>query len=103
MAFISAKDKLMILVTGKATLKEINELEKQAELEKEEPPKEEPPKDEPPKEEPPKDEPDEKDKRIAELEAQLKEAQAENVNGNSGGNEPSFDEQLESMFKDYRY
>lgn len=97
MAVLSATEKLKILALGKATLKEINELEAQAENE----PKEEPPKEEPPKEEPPK-ELDEKDKRIAELEVQLKEAQADNVHGNNETPRVSFDEQLTEMFKDIR-
>ena len=99
MAVLTATEKLKILALGKATLKEINELEAEAEKE---PPKEEPPKEEPPKEEPPKDEPDEKDKRIAELEAQLKEAQADNVHGNNETPSVSFEEQLNEMFKDIR-
>ena len=46
---------------------------------------------------------DEKDKRIAELEAQLKEAQAENVHGNNETHDSvSFDERLNEMFKDIR-
>ena len=104
MAVLTATEKLKILALGKATLKEINELEAEAEKEppKEEPPKEEPPKEEPPKEEPPKEEPDEKDKRIAELEAQLKEAQADNVHGNNETPSVSFEEQLNEMFKDIR-
>ena len=92
MAILSATEKLKLLVSGKATLKEINELEKQAEDEKTDPePKVDP-------------EPDEKDKRIAELEAQLKEAQKENVNGNNEtfNTNVSFDEQLNEMFKDIR-
>ena len=89
MAVLTATEKLKILALGKATLKEINELEAEAEKE-------------PPKEEPPKDEPDEKDKRIAELEAQLKEAQADNVHGNNETPSVSFEEQLNEMFKDIR-
>ena len=88
MALLTAREKLDLLVRGKATLREINELENQAENEPEPEPT---------------PEPDEKDKRIAELEAQLKEAQEKNVHGNSGGNVPSFDEQLDNMFKDYRF
>ena len=99
MAILTATEKLKILALGKATLKEINELEALAEKE---PPKEEPPKEEPPKEESPKGEPDEKDKRIAELEAQLKEAQADNVHGNNETPSVSFEEQLNEMFKDIR-
>ena len=89
MAVLTATEKLKILALGKATLKEINELEAEAEKE-------------PPKEEPPKEEPDEKDKRIAELEAQLKEAQADNVHGNNETPSVSFEEQLNEMFKDVR-
>ena len=104
MAILSASEKLKILATGKATLKELNELEKMAETEDANKmetvePKEEP-KEEPKKE--PKE--DEKDKRIAELEAQLKEAQADNVHANNGNEkELSFEEQLDTMFRDYKF
>ena len=98
--------KLVLLTQKGLTWKEVQEMDKGLESEKEEPPKEEPPKEEPPKEEPPKEEPpkepDEKDKRIAELEAQLKEAQADNVHGNNETPDVSFDEQLNEMFKDIR-
>ena len=118
MGVLSASEKLKILATGKATLKELNELEKMAETEDankdepivkvlEQPGGGEPQPKEEPKEEPkedPKEEPkeDEKDKRIAELEAQLKEAQADNVHGNNETPSVSFDEQLSEMFKDIR-
>ena len=67
------------------------------------------PKDEPndePKDEP-KDEPTENEKklldRVAELEAQLKDAQSDNVHGNNETTTSvSFDEQLNEMFKDIR-
>ena len=93
-------EKLILLTQKGLTWKEVQEMDKGLESEKEEPPKEEPPKEEPPKEEPP--EPDEKDKRIAELEAQLKEAQSDNVHGNNETPSVSFDEQLNEMFKDIR-
>ena len=83
--------KLVLLTQKGLTWKEVQEMDKGLESEKEEPPKEEPPK-----------EPDEKDKRIAELEAQLKEAQADNVHGNNETPDVSFDEQLNEMFKDIR-
>ena len=121
MALLTATEKLKILVSGKATLKELNDLEKQAETEAKDDPKDEPkdnPKDDP-KDEPkdnPKDDPKDEPKdsvsieeynkllaKIDEMDAMLKEAQEENVNGNSGGNEPSFDEQLNNMFKDVRF
>ena len=115
MAILTASEKLKILATGKATLKELNELEKMAEKEDannepivnvlEQPGGDEPQPKEGPKEEP-KEEPkeDEKDKRIAELEAQLKEAQADNVHANNGNEkELSFEEQLDTMFKDYKF
>ena len=116
MALFTAVQKAQLVLTKQMTFKEIEALEKQAleeaktddvvkqnvggqehkgepETKSKEDPKEEP------KEEPQEDE---KDKRIAELEEQLKEAQATNVHGNSGGNEPSFDEYLSSNIKDLR-
>ena len=116
MAVLSASEKLKILALGKATLKEINELEAQAADEPEPTPEPEPqptpqpeptpqpnpqPTPEPQPDEP--DEPDEKDLKIAELEKKLKEAQEANVHKNIGGSEPSFDEQLDDMFKGYRF
>ena len=108
MALLTASEKLKILVSGKATLKELNDLEKQAETEAKDDPKDDPkdaPKDDP--KDDPKDEPTEKEKelleKIKDLESKLSEAQQDNVNGNSGGSEPSFDEQLDSMFKNYRF
>ena len=111
MAVLSASEKLKILALGKATLKEINELEAQAADEPEPTPEPEPqptPQPEPqpapePQTEPQPDEPDEKDLKIAELEKKLKEAQEANVHENIGGSEPSFDEQLDDMFKGYRF
>ena len=55
-----------------------------------------------------KPEPTENEKKllekIEELEGKLKEAQDDNVHGNNGGStpEPTFDEQLNEIFKDYR-
>ena len=112
MAILTASEKLKVLATGKATLKELNELEKMAETEdaiKNEPivkVLEQPGGDDSQPKEEPKEEPkeDEKDKRIAELEAQLKEAQADNVHANNGNEkELSFEEQLDTMFKDYKF
>ena len=101
---LSAREKLTLLIQGKATLKEINELEALAEQEPEvtevEP-------------EVTEVEPEEKpdyEKQIAELkqlnedlQAKLSEAQAENVNANNETPSVSFDEQLEEMFKDIRF
>ena len=92
--------------------KEVQEMDKGLEEEKKNPPKEEPPKEEPPKEEPPKEDPKEEPtetekkllERVAELETQLKDAQADNVHGNNEtpNTSVSFDEQLNEMFKDIR-
>lgn len=103
---ISAREKLNILLSGKATLKEINELEQQAENEPEvETPV--PQEDETPVT--PEIDVSEFETRIAELEkanedlqAKLYEAQNANVIANNDVNTPSFDEQLESMFNDFR-
>lgn len=115
MAVLTATEKLKILVSGKATLKELNDLEKQAETEaletpepKETEPKETEAKETEPKETETKDSVsiEEYNKLLAkidEMDTMLKEAQQENVNGNSGGKEPSFDEQLNDMFKDVRF
>ena len=100
MAVLTATEKLKILALGKATLKEINELEAEAATEPEPQPEPTP---EPQPEPTPEPQPDEKDLKIAELEQKLKEAQANNVHENIGGNEPSFDEQLDDMFKGYRF
>ena len=124
---LSAKEKLLILATGKATLKEINELEKQAEGENNEPKnttntetnqtvnagKEEidenddTPADQPgePKEDDvPDSSPvdDEKDKKIAELEAQIKEMQKDNVNEDNSGSVIDTDTALLNIFKDFK-
>ena len=111
MAVLSATEKLKILALGKATLKEINELEAEAAAEPEPQPEPQPepnpePQPEPTPEPQPKpqpDEPDEKDLKIAELEQKLKEAQEANTHKDIGGHEPSFDEQLDDMFKGYRF
>lgn len=100
---LSAREKLTLLIQGKATLKEINELEALAEQEPEvvevEPEV---------TEVEPEETPD-YEKQIAELkqlnedlQAKLTEAQAENVNANNETPSVSFDEQLEEMFKDIR-
>lgn len=100
---LSAREKLTLLIQGKATLKEINELEALAEQEPEETPEE--------LEETPEETPEQPDyeKQIAELkqlnedlQAKLTEAQAENVNANNETPSVSFEEQLEEMFKDIR-
>lgn len=124
---LSAKDKLLILATGKATLKEINELEKQAEGEnnvskdganketdqainegkKEVDKNDDAPADQPgePKEDDVSDPPsveDEKDKKIAELEAQIKEMQKDNVNEDNSGSVIDADTALLNIFKDFK-
>lgn len=124
---LSAKDKLLILATGKATLKEINELEKQAEGEnnvskdganketdkainegkKEVDENDEAPADQPgePKEDDvpdPSPVEDEKDKKIAELEAQIKEMQKDNVNEDNSGSVIDADTALLNIFKDFK-
>lgn len=124
---LSAKEKLLILATGKATLKEINELEKQAEGEKNEPkvgantetnqtvnagkkkvdendgaPADQP--GEPKEDDVPDPSPveDEKDKKIAELEAQIKEMQKDNVNEDNSGSVIDTDTALLNIFKDFK-
>lgn len=108
MAVLTATEKLKILALGKATLKEINELEAEAAAEPEPQPEPTPepqqePQPEPTPEPQPEPQPDEKDLKIVELEEKLKEAQANNVHKEIGGSEPSFDEQLDDMFKGYRF
>ena len=107
MAVLSATETLKILATGKATLKQLVELEEKAELEALTPPQPAPTPDPAPTGGP---EPDEKDLKItelenklAELEDKLKEAQQDNINANNGGVEPTFEEQLDEMFRGYRY
>ena len=101
-------EKIVLMTSKGMSWKEVQEMDKGLEEEKKNPPKEEPPKEEPPKEEPPKEEPTENEKklleRVAELEAQLKDAQADNVHGNNEtpSTSVSFDEQLNDMFKDIR-
>lgn len=124
---LSAKDKLLILATGKATLKEINELEKQAEGEnnvskdganketdqainegkKEVDENDDAPADQPgesKKDDVPDPSPveDEKDKKIAELEAQIKEMQKDNVNEDNSGSVIDADTALLNIFKDFK-
>ena len=106
-------EKITLMTTKGMSWKEVQEMDKGLEEEKknhpkEEPPKEEPPKEEPPKEGPPQEEPTETEKklleRVAELEKQLKDAQADNVhvNNETPNTSVSFDEQLNEMFKDIR-
>ena len=108
---LSWSDKILLMTTKGMSWKEVQEMDKGLEEEKKNPPKKEPkeePKEEPQKEEPPKEEPTEAEKklleRVAELEAQLKDAQADNVHGNNETQTTgvSFDEQLNEMFKDIR-
>ena len=101
-------EKLLLLTQKGLSWKEVQEMDKGLDDEKNNPPKEEPPKEEPPKEEPPEEEPTENEKKLLEkieaLETQLKEAQADNVHGNNDtlDTSVSFDEQLNEMFKDIR-
>ena len=100
---LSAREKLTLLIQGKATLKEINELEARAEQEPEVTEVEPEVTEVEPEEQP------DYEKQIAELkqlnedlQAKLTEAQAENVIANIETPSVSFDEQLEEMFKDIR-
>lgn len=98
------------MTTKGMSWKEVQEMDKGLEEEKKNPPEDDPKEDpkEEPKEEPKEDEPTENEKklleRVAELEAQLKDAQADNVHGNNEtqSTSVSFDEQLNEMFKDVR-
>ena len=107
-------EKLALLTQKGLTWKEVQEMDKGLDSEKVEPkepkePKEPEPKEpkepkEPEPKEPKEPEPDEKDLKIAELEAKLKEAQSDNVHANNGDTkELTFDEQLDTMFKDYKF
>ena len=92
-------EKLSLLTQKGLSWAEVKEMDKGLETENNEP------KDEPKVE--PKDEPTENEKklldRVAELEAQLKDAQSDNVHGNNETTTSvSFDEQLNEMFKDIR-
>ena len=116
MAILKASEKLKILALGKATLKEINELEAMAEKEQPDEPKPEPtpkptpePKpDEPKPDEPTPDEPtpepqpDEKDIRIAELEKQISDMQQQNVNQDNSGSVENSETALLDIFKSFR-
>lgn len=123
---LSATEKLKILATGKATLKEINELEKQAEGESnnesndtqanepvvegkkevvENAEKTSNESGEPEKNVSPVSssvEEDERDKKIAELEAQIKEMQKDNVNEDNSGDVIDTDTALLNIFKDFK-
>ena len=104
-------EKLTLLTQKGMSWAEIKEMDKGLEDEKNKPP-EEKPEEKPEKkpEEKPEDnpEPTENEKKllekIEELENKLKDAQDDNVHGNNGGSspEPTFDEQLNEIFKDYR-
>lgn len=119
MGVLSAKEKLMILASGKATLKQINDLEAMAEeelanIDKQDKltnenltpePKPEPtPETKPePKPEPtPEPKPDEKDLKIAELEKQIEAIQKENVNADNSGSVTDNDTALLNIFKTFR-
>ena len=110
-------EKLTLLTQKGMTWAEIKEMDKGLEEENNNPPEENnnPPEENnnPPEEKPEekpgeKPEPTENEKKllekIEELEGKLKDAQDDNVHGNNGGStpEPTFDEQLNEMFKDYR-
>ena len=104
---LSAREKLTLLIQGKATLKEINELEALAEQEPEqvetpEEVKETPDNDENVSRETFEKEIEELKKANEELQNKLNEAQADNVHANNETPQVSFDEQLEEMFKDFR-
>ena len=120
MAILKASEKLKILALGKATLKEINELEKQAEGESgelETPATGEEKTDEDETEQSKGDESkpaeetdasiqtpveDEKDKRIEELEAKVKQLQADNVHEDNSGNMEDPETALLNIFKDFK-
>lgn len=117
---LSWSEKLSLLTTKGLTWKEVQELDRGLDSEKDEKETESESKHETevesntseeettPVSSPVKEiEPTETEKKLLEkiesLETQLKEAQADNVHANNGGSqEPSFDEQLETMFKDFR-
>ena len=119
MAILKASEKLKILALGKATLKEINELEKQAEGESNEletsATGEETGEDETEQSKGDESKPaektdasiqtpieDEKDKRIEELEAKVKQLQADNVHEDNSGSEVDPDTALLNIFKDFK-
>ena len=121
---LSATEKLKILATGKATLKEINELEKQAEGEttnendtqtnesvverKEEVNEDAETVTDKSNESKEDDAPvsssveDEKDKKIAELESQIKQMQKDNVNADNSGDVVDTETALLNIFKDFK-
>ena len=121
---LSATEKLKILATGKATLKEINELEKQAEGEtkdeddtqtvkstterKEEVDKDAKTVTDKSSESEKDDESvsssveDEKEKKIAELESQIKQMQKDNVNADNSGDVTDTETALLNIFKDFK-
>ena len=100
-------EKFTLLTQNGLSWKEVQEMDKGLDSENSQPnpkPTLEPKEPEPKEPEPKEPEPDEKDKRIAELEAQLKEAQSDNVHADNGGTpELTFEEQLDTMFKDYKF
>ena len=128
MAILKASEKLKILALGKATLKEINELEKQAEGESNELEPTATGEKEPTAtgeketeqnetehsegyESKPAEETDasvsssvedEKDKRIEELEAKVKQLQADNVHEDNSGNLEDPETALLNIFKDFK-
>ena len=125
---LSATEKLKILATGKATLKEINELEKQAEGEKpggeenatnnetktsvnvvkeetkQDADNESDEHDKSEETNAPIQTPveDEKDKKIAELENKIKELQQDNVHEDNSGSVIDTDTALLNIFKDFK-
>ena len=95
-------EKLTLLTQKGMTWSEIKEMDKGLEDEKNNPP-EDKPEDKPEDNQVPTENEIKLLEKIEQLESQLKEAQDDNVHGNNGGSpEPTFDEQLEEMFKDYR-
>lgn len=111
---LSWSEKIAFMTKKGMSWKEVQEMDKGLEEEKNDLPEDKPeekPEDKPeekPEDKPEDNEPTENEKKLLEkiesLETQLKEAQAENVHGNNEtlNTSVSFDEQLNEMFKDIR-
>lgn len=115
---LSWSEKIAFMTKKGMSWKEVQEMDKGLEEEKNNPPEENPKEkpeetpeetpEEKPEEKPEDNEPTENEKKLLEkiesLETQLKEAQADNVHGNNEtlNTSVSFDEQLNEMFKDIR-
>ena len=119
MAVLKASEKLKILALGKATLKEINELEQEALTEgdttdekKTEELKATDTKTEHDEENgsskskeddaPVSSSVDEKDKEIEQLKAQIEQMQKDNINADNSSDTPSGEAALLDIFKDFR-